>query len=1269
MIHTLYSNSYRVLRELLKSNIREQIRTSLTEALSASPDGEGVGACFEQAVVATGSAGVAEDLTRFFAHDETLSSWVDLKRLSTWQGDQVYGSYLAAGHMDAVWVIYGILKDETFVGRFDRLRQYLTKTDDEGVRYTKSDGEIFSLAARLYSLLTMYFTHRPDWLFSWLLRDDAKTLPALQTPEWRDFARALEGAIGRDAAAFFSFARYAYKDEKKDVGYQRALDDLAWQSALFIELCRRHPTWAGLKVFTQFKTKYEALLKTVQSMKTDAHVVLPFDLPPNFLTTFRAMAGMPRTNDLGQVDDTLSTPNLWFYVLNPSGDFWFDWAFAPEKTDGSLPVASARPGNPLLMSCGRSTRAVIDRLWRFTAADVSSHDFLFEERDDKALTLEEARGVTRFEDEAPVDTFQYVPPRLESVPFEREEVSLWGVPPETGTLLQGIQRAIFKNTTTLSWGEMPLKDGRRQDQSFTLLKAPTATREVDAVMEAILTFLNDENARSTSPLGSDETGPYRPEDIVVLTPNLDEKASLIKRALFSLEGQGRGFPARVVGESLLEEDAMSQAVLALLNFVLGRAENADFKALLGLSAVREALGLSEDDVKVAGAWLDEAGYRFGLSDAHLDGLDASAFSTDKGMNLTRTLERLLLSELLPEGSWASFDDVMPMSGERFGQWVAVADRPELLHTLLRFVEGLEAVRCAAAQPNPLVYWHGVVASAIETLLTPTSGRATYSNESILKILNRVCLDGVETAPDDEVDPLPALEVPLSLVRDGIERLLKTQTKPLMRTDAVTFADMNTLRGVASPVVIIFGLDEESHFPGVTRTDEFDLISQFPRRGDRDRRQDNANLFLDALLSAERELILSYVSGTGSAQKDPCSLVSILTDWLDGELEKAGTQSLMPYRHSVPLSVKDARNFSSKLERFQSHNPVLCEAIQTEDPTPVPPFGNAGLVLARTLSVDDLGQFVKNPEGFALKRLGLRADGLEEAAERYQVVDNDYLTRALRLREAWTATTEGALTALQGQWVNDPTLGVPEVRPEMVAAIGDAMTRLAQHYTQKTGGRAMTTPQSFWVEFDAMGPLRAGWGEPLETGKEPTLDETTGEPNNGTLMLTGTLSGGTDEDPSGLPNELITVYPGCGQPRHVLGQILLMGLVEAASSQGLTALEGITSTVVTFEDDKKAKDRSPLVLKALSAWQPVDGFIVRDKAYAALMEAVKAYFDSSDTAMREDDETGLAILMALDYGQSDDKVSWWRRGLSSDEIRHKSERYTELFKAFEAALHL
>ncbi|HNL15066.1 MAG TPA: exodeoxyribonuclease V subunit gamma, partial [Accumulibacter sp.] len=122
------------------------------------------------------------------------------------------------------------------------------------------------------------------------------------------------------------------------------------------------------------------------------------------------------------------------------------------------------------------------------------------------------------------------------------------------------------------------------------------------------------------------------------------------------------------------------------------------------------------------------------------------------------------------------------------------------------------------------------------------------------------------------------KLPLAVVHRALKTLLDDPARGGMPSGVLTFAALGSLRTLPYRMVCILGLND-GIFPTVHRPAEFDLLSLQPRRGDRQRRIDERNLFLDLLLSARERLYLSY-SGRSPRDNSALSPSVLLAELLD-----------------------------------------------------------------------------------------------------------------------------------------------------------------------------------------------------------------------------------------------------------------------------------------------------------------------------------------------------------------------------------------------------
>ncbi|MCA3858694.1 MAG: exodeoxyribonuclease V subunit gamma, partial [Burkholderia sp.] len=130
----------------------------------------------------------------------------------------------------------------------------------------------------------------------------------------------------------------------------------------------------------------------------------------------------------------------------------------------------------------------------------------------------------------------------------------------------------------------------------------------------------------------------------------------------------------------------------------------------------------------------------------------------------------------------------------------------------------------------------------------------------------------EGAPDEAL--------PAAVVRAGLAAELDDPARGGVPWGGVTFSSLTSLRGLPYRVVCLLGMDD-GVLPSLARADEFDLMAVLPKLGDRQRRDDERNLFLDLLLAARDRLLIAY---TGRSIRDnaplpPAALVDELLDHL------------------------------------------------------------------------------------------------------------------------------------------------------------------------------------------------------------------------------------------------------------------------------------------------------------------------------------------------------------------------------------------------------
>ena len=392
-------------------------------------------------------------------------------------------------------------------------------------------------------------------------------------------------------------------------------------------------------------------------------------------------------------------------------------------------------------------------------------------------------------------------------------------PAGSGSVLGALQDAIL-DMTELAPGSLA---DVAADRSVEVHVCHSLTRELEVLHDRLLGLM----------AGDD---PPQPGDILVVTPDLDAAAPLID-AVFGTAPRERHLPYAISGRSRSQVNAPARALLELLALVASRLPVNDVFGLLQQPVVARRFGLAEDDLDQVRDWLVDAGIHWALDAEHRASFDVPAHARH---SFADGLDRLFLGYALPSHLNTPFQGRLP-AGDAEGSGAMT------LGAFWRFVDALKALRERVAAPRPPQDWPAILGDALRDFVSPA--------DADLEDLREV---DTEIAALGEQWRRSALAAPLTLdvVRAALEQALADPARGGVPTGMITFAAMSSLRNVPFRVVCAIGLDDGA-FPTTARPAEFDLMNLAPRAGDRQRRLDERNVFLDLILAARDRVHLSH----------------------------------------------------------------------------------------------------------------------------------------------------------------------------------------------------------------------------------------------------------------------------------------------------------------------------------------------------------------------------------------------------------------------------
>jgi len=418
--------------------------------------------------------------------------------------------------------------------------------------------------------------------------------------------------------------------------------------------------------------------------------------------------------------------------------------------------------------------------------------------------------------------------------------------PNAGShLLARLQNA-FLDLQELEPGSIRLD---KNDRSIELHLCHSRIRELEVLHDRLLGLFRDHAGLS-------------PDEIVVLTPDLAACAPLIE-AVFGTAPQDRFIPWRITGQGRTEENPVARALDDLLALAVGNAPASRVFDLLRQPLVAAHFGLAESALGEVRDWIHEAGIRWGL-----DSEQARAAGASGGHTVEAGVARLFLS-------WAAGEAAgRALFAGQTGIPHAIAGSAGLaLGAFWHYARALNRLRAELLKARDAEGWRAVLLASL-TALMGDAPEHIDEMRAVREAINALA-DDMAAAPGGQETALP-----LDVVHPALTERLNETLHGSVPGGAVTFSALSALRSLPYRVVCIIGLDSDA-FPSRVRADEFDLMAAFPQKGDRQRRDDERNLFLDAVLAARDVLHLSCVgrSARDNAELLPSVLVEELLDVL------------------------------------------------------------------------------------------------------------------------------------------------------------------------------------------------------------------------------------------------------------------------------------------------------------------------------------------------------------------------------------------------------
>ncbi|EFN7553427.1 exodeoxyribonuclease V subunit gamma [Escherichia coli] len=397
------------------------------------------------------------------------------------------------------------------------------------------------------------------------------------------------------------------------------------------------------------------------------------------------------------------------------------------------------------------------------------------------------------------------------------------------------------------------------DSSITFHVCHSPQREVEVLHDRLLAML-EEDATLT------------PRDIIVMVADIDSYSPFIQ-AVFGSAPADRYLPYAISDRRARQSHPVLEAFISLLSLPDSRFVSEDVLALLDVPVLAARFDITEEGLRYLRQWVNESGIRWGIDDDNVRELELPA----TGQHTWRFgLTRMLLGYAMEsaQGEWQS---VLPYD-ESSG---LIA---ELVGHLASLLMQLNIWRRGLAQERPLEEWLPVCRDMLNAFFLPDA-----ETEAAMTLIEQqwqaIIAEGLGAQYGDAV--------PLSLLRDELaQRLDQERISQRFLAGPVNICTLMPMRSIPFKVVCLLGMND-GVYPRQLAPLGFDLMSQKPKRGDRSRRDDDRYLFLEALISAQQKLYISYIGRSiqDNSERFPSVLVQELIDYIGQSYYLPGDEAL------------------------------------------------------------------------------------------------------------------------------------------------------------------------------------------------------------------------------------------------------------------------------------------------------------------------------------------------------------------------------------------
>ncbi len=488
-----------------------------------------------------------------------------------------------------------------------------------------------------------------------------------------------------------------------------------------------------------------------------------------------------------------------------------------------------------------------------------------------------------------------------------------------------------------------------EDHSICFHVCHSPKRELEVLHDQLLKMLEEDLE-------------LQPRDIIVMISDMDRYTPYIQ-AVFGKNLADCKIPFVIANRKTPLQHPMLKAFISLLNLLQSRFIAEDVIAFLEVPMLTARFAVNEEELYILRHWIYESGIRWGLDNDNVRDLDLPVTGQHTWhFGITRMLLGYAMDS--KDGDW---NGILPYDASS-------GLDAELAGKLADIMNNFSYWRQFLSKMRPLEEWLPLCQHLINAFFVQDK-----ENQVALTLIKQQWQQIINFG----LTARYTTKISFSVLRDDlVEHLDQTRISQHFMACKINFCTLMPMRSIPFKIICLLGMND-GVYPQIQPTLRLNLMAQQPQCGDRNRRDDDLYLFLEAILAAQQKLYISFIGRAiqDNRERYPSVLVTELLEYLahsyclpgDEYLDtdssaKRMTEYLLNWHARMPFS---AENFIPGTHQ-QSYAAEWLPAASRFS-TAYKHFRQPLLpVNQQKISLDELRRFYNHPiRAFFQVRLGIR----------------------------------------------------------------------------------------------------------------------------------------------------------------------------------------------------------------------------------------------------------------------------------------------------------